>query len=121
MTADYSVDASIPSVTVNREYGGYLAMRHMIQDAGRKRLAILIGMDINTDHKMKGYERALIEAGSKLEDHLVVRTSPTVTNPCNQYLHLISYTAFAGCQGIFCKQLCSLDLQKLGNLDSNQD
>jgi DNA-binding LacI/PurR family transcriptional regulator len=56
-------------------------MQHIMRDSGRKHLAILLGMDNNTDFKVKGYERALAETGSSLNNHLVLKTSGTVTNP----------------------------------------
>lgn len=68
-------DAGVPNVTVDRVHGAYLQVKHMIEDAGCRRLVFLVpGMTHHNScpaaQKMLGYKQALEECGSTCEEHL---------------------------------------------------
>lgn len=63
----------IPSVTTDRELGGYLQVKHVIEDAKRKKILFLMGGTGGVGvAKIRGYNKALKEQGSDMREHLVV-------------------------------------------------
>ncbi len=72
-----SPDLTAPMVGVNNEDGAYQAIRYLIS-LGHQRIACLINYDvITTQHdRLKGWERALQEAGLPVDKELVVRADP---------------------------------------------
>lgn len=64
----------IPSVNIDYEQAAYEAITHFI-NKGHKRIALVLGSfqePINRDRKMKGYKRALEEAGIEYKEELVI-------------------------------------------------
>jgi LacI family transcriptional regulator len=66
-----------PLVGVNNEEGAYQAIRYLI-GLGHRRIACLINLDVISTQRerLKGYERALREAGFPVDDDLIVRADP---------------------------------------------
>ena len=64
----------VPIVDMDREQAGYLQVRHLLQDAKRERIAFLVGSTGGPlgQAKLRGYDKALAEAGSIMDDHLIV-------------------------------------------------
>ena len=64
-------------VFLDNEYGAYLATRHLIQK-GHKKIAY-IGTNIEIEdgnHRVKGYSKALQEAGIDVDDRAIVKAFP---------------------------------------------
>lgn len=66
-----------PLVGVNNEEGAYQAIRYLI-GLGHQRIACLINLDrISTQsERLRGWERALREAGLPVDERLIVRADP---------------------------------------------
>ncbi|WP_329459177.1 LacI family DNA-binding transcriptional regulator [Streptomyces sp. NBC_01497] len=63
-----------PAVTVDDEWGGYLAARHLIE-RGHRRIAVVAGPRFTSTSRdrERGFARACAEAGMPLPEELVVR------------------------------------------------
>lgn len=72
-----SPDLNAPLVGVNNEDGACQAIRYLI-GLGHRRIACLINYDaITTQHdRLRGWERALQEAGLPVDEELIVRADP---------------------------------------------
>ena len=64
-----------PLVRVDNEGGAYRAVKYLIE-LGHRRIGILMGMETISTHMMrlKGYKRALEEAGLPIDEALIART-----------------------------------------------
>jgi DNA-binding LacI/PurR family transcriptional regulator len=88
-------DLEAPLVGVDNEGGGYEATWHLIE-AGHRRIAILMGLEtISTlRDRLKGYQRALQEAGIPFDPKLVIRADPRLygTQPhhADSFLRLLT-------------------------------
>jgi len=66
----------VPSVTSNDEQGGYLATRHLIELGHRRILFMNVSPRISSAReRLKGYQRALEEAGMDYDGSLLLRSS----------------------------------------------
>lgn len=65
--------ADFPVVRTDDELGGYLATRHLL-GLGHRRIGVIAGRpDVSTAaYRLRGYRAALMEAGLKVDDDLVV-------------------------------------------------
>jgi LacI family transcriptional regulator len=57
---------------IDNEYGAFIAVNHLIE-MGHRRIAFVAGPENNTDagERLKGYMRALTEAGIAIDDNLI--------------------------------------------------
>ncbi len=64
------------SVSTDNEYGGYLATRHLIK-TGHRKIVHLMGEEklFDSRERLKGYKRALLEAGIEFRDEYVIKGS----------------------------------------------
>lgn len=72
-----------PNLCVLREEGAYQQVMHMWNDAGRRRLAFLVGATSGFAGRSKidGYRRALEDLGSCLEEHVLLDATQAETTP----------------------------------------
>lgn len=75
VTMESRLDVSACDVSVDREAGGYLQVKHLL-DVGRRNLAfIILGTNAPTvQGRMRGYRKALHEAGMSLDQQRVFST-----------------------------------------------
>ncbi|MFA9480050.1 LacI family DNA-binding transcriptional regulator [Phycisphaerales bacterium AB-hyl4] len=78
VTIDAANVVHVPNVAVDRVRGAYLQVKHLMEDAGCRRLAFFMpgGMGSQADpaaQKMDGFTMALEECGSSREEHLFFR------------------------------------------------
>jgi len=68
---------AVPLIGVNNEEGAYQATRYLI-GLGHQRIACLINLDVISTQRerLKGWERALREAGLPVSEDLIVRADP---------------------------------------------
>lgn len=75
VTIDSYHDLPVPDISVDREHGGYLQVKHMI-DIGRRKLAFLIPDLVKWNYTMqarvRGYRRACQDFGMNFDDQLLI-------------------------------------------------
>jgi DNA-binding LacI/PurR family transcriptional regulator len=83
VTIESPYSFSTPDVAVDRELGGYLQVKHVMQDAKRKHIAFLRGSILWTggQKKVSGHKKALQEMGSSLDDHIFIDYPDVGANP----------------------------------------
>jgi LacI family transcriptional regulator len=76
----HAADASLPSVEPDDERGGYEATRHLL-DAGHRRIAFVNTRESSLagDERLRGYRRALTEAGIQPDPDLVAWAPDTLS------------------------------------------
>lgn len=67
------VDTDVDTVLVDNVSGSRRLIRHLIQDHGHERIAIITGPQDSTTgrQRLEGYQKALVEAGLPLEDEFI--------------------------------------------------
>jgi len=75
VTMESHLDLAACDVSVDRDAGGYLQVKHLL-DIGCRRLAfVMLGTRANSvQGRIRGYRRALNEAGMTMEQHLYLST-----------------------------------------------
>lgn len=89
----------VKSVSLDNEKGGYLATRHLLE-LGHKRIGCLTGQQSNetTRARYRGYCKALLEAGIKLEARFIIEGDYSIESGYNA----LSSLRGQGISAIFC-------------------
>jgi LacI family transcriptional regulator len=83
VTIESPFDFAIPDVTIDRELGGYLQVKHIIQDAKRKHIVFMRGSSLwsGGQAKIRGQNKALQEFESSNVGHVVIDHPDVGPNP----------------------------------------
>ncbi|MHB9071209.1 MAG: LacI family DNA-binding transcriptional regulator [Sedimentisphaerales bacterium] len=83
VTIESPYDFAVPDVTIDRELGGYLQVRHILQDVKRKHIAFLRGSSLWSGGraKIRGHNKALREFASPADAHFVIDCPDVGQNP----------------------------------------
>ena len=83
VTIESPYEFMTPGVLVDRELGGYLQVKHIMQDAGRKRIAFLRGSMLwkGGQAKIAGNNKAIEEVGSAVNEHIYIDRPNVNPNP----------------------------------------
>ena len=86
-TLDSPFTFRTPDARVRHELGGYQQVMHLWNDAGRRKLAFLVGGMIAPagKNKVAGYRNALAELGSSLHEHIFIDSTQEACVPVSTY------------------------------------